>query len=154
MDWPEERRLVTFRDENGEEQTFVILDLVEMNDRKYAVVADPDDEEEAFIFRLLHEDDGTPVLVEIEDDNEWDAVAEAWEDMVAEEEDEDYADEVLGPDDEWDEWDEEDEMDEDGEEDLDLDDGDLDEGEGDHPPLGSDGQPRDHDDGDDAQRRS
>lgn len=111
MDLPEERRIVTFRDENGEEQQFVVIDLVEMNDRKYAIVADPDDEEEAFIFRLLHEDDGTPVLVEIEDDEEWDAVAEAWEDMVAEEEDEAYADEVLGPDD--DEWDEEDWDDED-----------------------------------------
>ncbi|EKP93782.1 Holliday junction resolvase RuvX [Thermaerobacter subterraneus] len=124
MDLPEERRIVTFRDENGEEQQFVVIDLVEMNDRKYAIVADPDDEEEAFIFRLLHEDDGTPVLVEIEDDEEWDAVAEAWEDMVAEEEDEAYADEVLGPDeDEWEEedWDEED-LDDDVLDDEDLDD--------------------------------
>ncbi|HEY8552330.1 MAG TPA: Holliday junction resolvase RuvX [Thermaerobacter sp.] len=122
MDLPEERRIVTFRDENGEEQQFVVIDLVEMDDRKYAIVADPDDEEEAFIFRLLHEDDGTPVLVEIEDDDEWDAVAEAWEDMVAEEEDEAYADELLGPDDE--EWEEAEWADEDLEDDeLDDEDG-------------------------------
>ncbi|GAB6876061.1 Holliday junction resolvase RuvX [Thermaerobacter litoralis] len=127
MDLPEERRIVTFRDENGEEQQFVVIDLVEMNDRKYAIVADPDDEEEAFIFRLLHEDDGTPVLVEIEDDEEWDAVAEAWEDMVAEEEDEAYADEVLGPDDDWDDedWDEDEADDEDLDDEM-LDEDDLD----------------------------
>ena len=105
VDLPEERRIVTFRDENGEEHQFVVVDLVELDDRQYAIVADPDDEEEAYIFRLLHEEDGTPVLVEIEDDDEWDAVAEAWEDMVAEAEDEEYADEILGPDDEdWDDW--------------------------------------------------
>jgi len=117
VDLPEERRIVTFRDENGEEHQFVVVDLVELDDRQYAIVADPDDEEEAYIFRLLHEDDGTPVLVEIEDDDEWDAVAEAWEDMVAEAEDEEYADEILGPDDEdWDEWDDDDDGDDEDDE--------------------------------------
>lgn len=150
MDLPEERRIVTFRDENGEEQQFVVIDLVELDDRKYAIVADPDDEEEAFIFRLLHEDDGTPVLVEIEDDDEWDAVAEAWEDMVAEEEDEAYAEELLGPDDEeWEEaeWSDEDladdELDDEDEEDGDLealDDAGLDEeDEGEDPDRGDEG---------------
>ena len=143
MDLPEERRIVTFRDENGEEHQFVVIDLVEMNDRKYAIVADPDDEEEAFIFRLLHEDDGTPVLVEIEDDDEWDAVAEAWEDMVAEAEDEDYADEILGPDDEdWDEWDEDEDEEEDEDEDEVPDQEDLDDEEDPGSAEGEEGQPR------------
>lgn len=77
---------VVFRDENGEEIEFDVLDFVEVNGREYVIVAMPDNDEEAFILRVETDEQGNETYVTIEDDQEWEAVAEAYEEMLAEEE--------------------------------------------------------------------
>lgn len=77
---------VVFRDENGDEIEFDVLDFVEVNGREYVIVAMPDNDEEAFILRVETDEQGNETYVTIEDDQEWEAVAEAYEEMLAEEE--------------------------------------------------------------------
>ncbi|MCL6560504.1 MAG: DUF1292 domain-containing protein, partial [Firmicutes bacterium] len=38
------------------------------------------------ILKFTHDEDGNELLVDIEDDEEWEKVADAWEEMLAEEE--------------------------------------------------------------------
>jgi uncharacterized protein YrzB (UPF0473 family) len=45
------------------------------------------DEEEAIILRFGIDDEGNEVLYDIEDDEEWEKVADAWQEMSDEEDD-------------------------------------------------------------------
>lgn len=77
---------VVFRDENGDEVEFDVIDFVEVDGREYVIVAMPDNDEEAFILRVETDEQGNETYVTIEDDDEWEAVAEAYEELLAEEE--------------------------------------------------------------------
>lgn len=87
--------VVVLTDEDGNEHEFEVVDYFEVDDKEYAVLLPADDEqeeeEEALIFRVEEDQDGNEVLVEIEDDDEWERVASAWEEMVADEDE--YEDE-------------------------------------------------------------
>ncbi len=82
--------VVVLTDEDGAEHEFTVVDVIEVGDKEYAILLpmdqepDEEDEEEAVILRVEHED-GEDVLVEIDDDDEWERVAEAWEEIVDEE---------------------------------------------------------------------
>ena len=75
-------------DEDGVEHEFIVIDVIEMDDSEYAILQptddDPDDDidPEAIILRFDTDDDGQEVLVEIEDDDEWEKVADAWQDFA------------------------------------------------------------------------
>lgn len=81
--------VITLVDEEGKEHDFVVLDIIMVNDSEYAIMvpteqgmADTESEEqEAVIFRI-DETDGEQSLTVVEDDEEWDAVAAAWEEMA------------------------------------------------------------------------
>ncbi|HEY8449363.1 MAG TPA: DUF1292 domain-containing protein, partial [Bacillota bacterium] len=92
----EEVDTVVFRDENGDEVTFDVLDYIEVNGNEYVIAAMPDNEDEAFILRVEVDDQNNETYVTIEDDDEWEMVAEAYEELLAEEEDE------LDDDEDWD----------------------------------------------------
>ena len=71
--------LVTLVDEQGNEHEFLVEDLFECQDKRYAVLTPApgfsktdgeEDLEEAYIFRLEHME-GEDVLVEVEDEKEW-----------------------------------------------------------------------------------
>lgn len=87
--------VITLVDEEGKEHEFMVLDIILVNDSEYAIMVPADqemvdteaDEQEAVIFRI-DEKDGEQTLVVVEDDEEWDAVAAAWEEMADYEEDE------------------------------------------------------------------
>lgn len=87
--------LVTLVDEEGQEHSFMVLDIILVNESEYAIMVPADeglvdteaDEQEAVIFRI-DDNDGEQMLTVVEDDAEWDAVAEAWEEMNDEEDDE------------------------------------------------------------------
>jgi putative Holliday junction resolvase len=84
-----EDELIILTDEEGIEHEFSIIDVIEVDNRQYAILlpADEDEEEgEAVIFRI-EEEDGEDVLVDIEDDDEFERVVEVWEELLAEEED-------------------------------------------------------------------
>lgn len=79
--------LITLTDEEGEEHQFAILDVIEVEDHEYAILIPAGDEveeeaDEAVILRLETDDSGEEVLVDIEDDEEWQRVARVWEEMI------------------------------------------------------------------------
>lgn len=86
-----EEEVLTLIDEDGEEQDFAILDIVELEGSRYAILlpldeeGDEDDEGEAIILKFGKDDQGNEILMDVEDDEEWERVADAWEEMVIEE---------------------------------------------------------------------
>jgi uncharacterized protein YrzB (UPF0473 family) len=84
--------LVVLVDEEGREHRFTVLDLLTVNTQDYAIMIPVSGEEsgdqeleeqEAVIFRLIP-DGGEQALMVVEDDEEWQAVAMAWEEACAE----------------------------------------------------------------------
>lgn len=88
---------VVLTDEDGEEHEFELLDVLEVEGRRYAVLVPSGDEDEdadeAVILRLETDPDGKEVLVQIEDDEEWERVADAWDELLEEEGDDLLAEE-------------------------------------------------------------
>lgn len=81
-------------DEEGHEHRFNLLDIVEIEDAKYAVMvpenqntATNEDEEEAVIFRIETDENGEEILMDIEDDDEFIKVREALDEMYEYDED-------------------------------------------------------------------
>lgn len=84
--------LVVLVDENGDEAEFELLDSIEMNGNEYVVllpyVEDEDeenDEDEVVILKVEHGSDGEDAFVNIEDDDELNAVFEEFKARVEEE---------------------------------------------------------------------
>lgn len=81
-----EGELVTLVDEQGNEHDFMVEDIFEYRDKRYAVLVpsseiseeDEEDDSEAYIFRI-EQVEGEDVLVEVEDEEEWEQVASQWE---------------------------------------------------------------------------
>ena len=75
----------TLTDENGEESKFRLLSTTEYQGAKYCALAPIDDEgndigDEYVILRAEKDEDGEECLVSIEDDDEFDAVADYFDD--------------------------------------------------------------------------
>lgn len=82
---PEE--VITLVDEEGAEHDFTVVDIIEVDGSEYAILLPVEEEnDEAIILKFAHDDDGNELLVDIEDDEEWEKVADAWEEMLTEEE--------------------------------------------------------------------
>ncbi|MFA5383139.1 MAG: DUF1292 domain-containing protein [Eubacteriales bacterium] len=87
----EEERVITLIDENGEEEDYEVIDIVEMENAQYAVLLaveespDEDSEGEVIILKFGKDDTGSDILVTIEDDEEWERVADAWEEKLVDE---------------------------------------------------------------------
>ncbi|HAA37595.1 MAG TPA: DUF1292 domain-containing protein [Firmicutes bacterium] len=87
--------LVTLVDEEGHEHEFMLLDIIMVNDHEYAIMLPvsseeedaAEEEQEAIVFRI-DDSDGEQSLTVVEDDEEWEAVAAAWEEMAVREFDE------------------------------------------------------------------
>jgi len=97
--------VIVLTDESGEEHEFELIEILEVDDREYAVLAPLDgeakedageedlDEDEAIILRVETDENGERVFSDIEDDDEWEKVAEAWESSLDDEDWEDEEDE-------------------------------------------------------------
>lgn len=72
-----QRETISLVDDQGNEHEFSIIDVVEVAERRYAILQPTEGEEEAVIFRL--EDDET--LSTVEDDEEFARVAAALQDL-------------------------------------------------------------------------
>jgi uncharacterized protein YrzB (UPF0473 family) len=84
----EQDRVITLIGEDGKEEDFEVIDIMEINGTEYAILLPVDDENEegeAIILKFDKDEDGSDVLVDIEDDEEWERVADAWEEMLVEE---------------------------------------------------------------------
>ncbi len=77
-------------DDDGKEHEFEILEIMEIEDNRYAILlplGDDYEEDEAVIMKMeKDEKDGEDVFCDIESDEEWEKVAAFYEAMVAEEE--------------------------------------------------------------------
>ena len=93
----EERNdLVILVDEEGIEHDFALIDRFQVETEEYAILVPVThsesgdngqaaglEEEEAFIFRIdRDEDEEEEFLVEVEDEAEWNSVAEVWEERM------------------------------------------------------------------------
>ena len=69
-------------DEDGTEREFEVLEIMEVDEQEYVVIAPPEgeeDEDEALVFRLeVDPKTNEELLVDIEDDDEWEKVAAAY----------------------------------------------------------------------------
>lgn len=81
--------LVTLVDEEGHEHQFSIVDVVEVDERRYALMVPvgeekqgaEEEEEEAYIFRLETDENGEDILVDVDDDEEFERVCAALDDV-------------------------------------------------------------------------
>jgi len=79
--------VVTLLDEEGTEHDFNVIDIIEVDGSEYAILLPVDEENnEAIILKFDKDEEGNELLVDIEDDEEWEKVSDAWEEMIADEE--------------------------------------------------------------------
>lgn len=89
----EELPIMVLVDEDGAEHHFELLAELEIEDNTYKVLLpllDEDseideDEVEIFFFKVLLDEEGNEFLSDIEDDEEWEMVADAWKELEEEE---------------------------------------------------------------------
>lgn len=74
-------------DEEGAEHQFEIIDMLEVDGANYAVLfpVEEEDGDEAIILKAGVDENGEEVLFEIEDDEEWEKIADIYQEMVEEE---------------------------------------------------------------------
>lgn len=91
----EEYEVLILIDDDGQEHSFELIAELEMEGHNYVVVAPIDEEadEEAeeeevdiTILRATFDEEGNMYLADIEDDEEWEKVADAWQELVDSEE--------------------------------------------------------------------
>lgn len=81
-----EENVITLTDDEGNEENFTLIDVLELNDERYAILLplgeeESDEEEiEAIILKFSKDEEGNDMLVSIEDE-EWEEVADAWAQM-------------------------------------------------------------------------
>lgn len=86
--------VIILTDDEGQEYEFQLIDVIEVDELRYAVLfplnEDESSEDEALIMRLeTDEETGEDLLVDIEDDEEWEKVVAEWERLLEEEDVED-----------------------------------------------------------------
>lgn len=86
----EEFDTIILTDDEGHDHEFLHLDTLEVEGSTYFVLmpisAEEEEEaDEAIILKLGKDAEGNEMLLDIEDDEEWEKVADAWETMDEEE---------------------------------------------------------------------
>ena len=80
---------ITLSLDDGTELNCIILDIFSVQGKDYIALVAEDSEDEddnVFLYRFIQEEDGEPQLLNIEDDDEFEAVADAFEEMLDEQE--------------------------------------------------------------------
>lgn len=75
--------MITLLDEEGNEHDFELINILKVDQNEYAVLLPPeDDATEAFVLKRTEDEEGNELLVDIEDEEEWQKVADAWEALM------------------------------------------------------------------------
>lgn len=90
----DEIETVLLTDEEGNEYLFELIAELELDGENYKVLVplseeeleDEETEVEIRIMKSVRDEDGTEFLCDIEDDEEWEKVADAWQELVEDEE--------------------------------------------------------------------
>jgi len=77
----DDMEIISLYDENGEETEFEVIGVINLEEKDYYILRplDEENEDQAYIFRADTDENGEDVLVEVEDDDEFDTVCAAWE---------------------------------------------------------------------------
>jgi|SRR5690554_4553211 len=82
----DDRETITLLDESGEQAEFEVLGVITVEDSDYAILVPiEDDDDQAYIFRIDTDENGEEVLSQVEDDEEFEMVREAWETLCEDE---------------------------------------------------------------------
>lgn len=99
MDLEQEEMTVTLTLDDGSEVECVVLTIFEAGDRDYIALLPTEgaeaDEGEVYLYRYEEDADGNPSLDNIEDDDEYEVVADAFDELLDDQE----IDEIVGEDD-------------------------------------------------------
>lgn len=99
-DEEQEEMTVTLNLDDGQELECVVLTIFEAGGREYIALLPMEDEEaeegEVYLYRYLEDADGNPSLDNIEDDEEYEIVSDAFDELL---DDQEY-DELVGEDEE------------------------------------------------------
>ena len=77
---------ITLNDEDGKETEFEVITKLDIEGKEYVIVIPVDsDEDDAVALRIDKDDEGSDILVTIEDDKEFELVEEAYETLFSEE---------------------------------------------------------------------
>jgi uncharacterized protein YrzB (UPF0473 family) len=83
-------------DDEGVEHEFVLIDVIEVDGQEYAILdpvsdedSEEDEESDAVVLKIGKDDKGEDILFDIEDDEEWEKVVDAWQEMLEQEDDDD-----------------------------------------------------------------
>lgn len=75
--------IVVLTDDEGNDHEFEVLQIMELDDTEYAILLPLEGQEgegdEAIILKIGVDENGDEVLFDIEDDEEWEMVAQAWQ---------------------------------------------------------------------------
>ena len=74
----EENKIITMIDEDGEKVDFELVEIIELDGNKYALLAPIGDDEDAYVYRI-EEVDGKPQYMAVEDEEEFERVLEEYE---------------------------------------------------------------------------
>ncbi|WP_406676504.1 DUF1292 domain-containing protein [Neomoorella carbonis] len=84
----DQENTIVLTDDEGQEHEFVVVDILNVEDDEYAILlpVETGDTEaaEAIVLKIGVDEDGNEVLYEIEDEDEWQRVAEVWADALDE----------------------------------------------------------------------
>lgn len=93
-----EEMTVTLTLDDGKELECVVLTIFPAGDKEYIALLPMEDEEaedgEVYLYRYTEDEDGQPNLENIEDDDEYEIVADAFDELLDEQE----YDEIVGED--------------------------------------------------------
>lgn len=80
---------ITLSLDDGTELDCIVLDIFTVDNKEYIALQPEEGEEEddnVFLYRYIQDEDGEPQLLNIEDDEEFEAVADAFEELLDEQE--------------------------------------------------------------------
>ena len=88
-----EEEIVVLIDEDNVEMEFEVIEIFELKEQKYVFLFPAnEDDDEAVIMKIVVDADGEDILVDIDNDEEWNNVVEAWEEIIEEIEEEEKTD--------------------------------------------------------------
>ncbi|WZL71914.1 DUF1292 domain-containing protein [Clostridiaceae bacterium 35-E11] len=80
----EDKKIVTLMDEEGQPLDLEVVEILEMDDEKYALLAPIGEEEDAYVYKIV-EAEGREEYVVVEDDDEFERVLEEYNSYFDEE---------------------------------------------------------------------
>ncbi|MDF2541264.1 MAG: hypothetical protein K0S47_982 [Herbinix sp.] len=95
-DHDHEHDTITLSLDDGTELNCIVLDIFPVEDKDYIALLPEDaegEDSEVFLYRYIQEDDGEPQLLNIDDDDEFEAVADAFDEILDSQEYDDMFDE-------------------------------------------------------------